>query len=145
MTLSQRMYKLRQIWKKLLCKQPKSLVSLKQLGRLLNKNIIDSYKSIGFKQLYKDSSILIRQTKNEISIVSIYINDFFLSLNAIIIFKVLKKLLGQKYKMRDFKKIKIIISQQITTNLVVRTMKIDQSVFIKDFIIEKGLEIAMPT
>lgn len=42
-------------------------------------------------QLNDNLSILFQQLKAEISIVSIYINDFLLALNAISIFRLLKK------------------------------------------------------
>lgn len=41
--------------------------------------------------------------------------------------------------MKDLGEIKTIIGWQITRNLVVHTMKIDQLVFIRDLVIEKGL------
>lgn len=49
----------------------------------------------------------------------------------------LKKLFGEKYKMKNLGKVKTIIGQQITKDLVTSNMKIDQSTFIKNFIIER--------
>lgn len=65
--------------------------------------------SIGFKQLNSNLNILILKTKNKISIVNMYINNFFLVLNIMDIFKILKKLLEKKYNIKNLSKIKIII------------------------------------
>lgn len=53
--------------------------------------------------------------------------------------KTLKELWAKKYKMKDLKEVRIIISWQITRVTVARTMKIDQSAFIRDLVIEEGL------
>lgn len=55
-----KMHQLCQIQEGLLCRLLRSLYSLRQSGRLWNKNVIVFYKSIGFRQLNGDSSILIR-------------------------------------------------------------------------------------
>ena len=41
--------------------------------------------------------------------------------------------------MKDLREVKTIIGWQITRDLAVRTMKIDQSAFIRDLVIEEGL------
>lgn len=57
----------------------------------------------------------------------------------IIIFNTLKKLLTEKYNIKNLDKRKIIIRWQITRNIAVCIMKIDQSAFIKNLIIQKKL------
>ena len=86
-----------------------------------------------------DPNILIQQTKDEISIASVYVDDFLLASNKMATLKALKKLLGKKYKMKDIGEVKTIIGWQITRDLAARTMKIDQSAFIRNFVIEEGL------
>lgn len=87
----------------------RSLYGLKQLKRLWNKNVISFYKSIGFKQLNGNLSILIRQTKEEISVVSMYIDNFLLVSNTIDTLQMLKDMLGKEYKIKDLGKVKTII------------------------------------
>ena len=53
--------------------------------------------------------------------------------------KALKKLLSEKYKIKDLGEVKTIIGWQITRDQAARTMKIDQSAFIRDLVIEEGL------
>ena len=109
MKLPPGMYELRQIREGLLCRLLSSLYSLKQLGRLWNQNVIAFYKTIGFKQLNADASILIWQIKNEVSIVSVYVNDFLLASNIMTTLEALKGLLRKEYKMKDLREIKTII------------------------------------
>lgn len=53
--------------------------------------------------------------------------------------KALKKLSGKKYKMKNLAKVKIIIGWQVTRDPAAHTMIIDQSAFIRDFVIKEGL------
>ena len=76
--------------------------------------------------------------ENKTSIVSVYIDDFLLVSNTVDILEGLKRFLAQKYDTKDLSKVKTIIEWQIQTDPA-RTMKIDQSVFIRDLIIDKGL------
>lgn len=62
-----------------------------------------------------------------------YINDFLLSLNTIVTFDILKKLLAKVYN------IKTIIKQQIIKDKIAQIMKINQLTFMQDIIIEKSL------
>ena len=50
----------------------------------------------------------------------------------------LKKSLAMEYNIKDLGKVKTIIGWQVTRNMATYTMKIDQSAFIKDLVIEEG-------
>ena len=52
--------------------------------------------------------------------------------------KLLKQLLAKEKDNKNMGKIKTIIRWQITRDSTIGTMKIDQSAFIKDLVIEKG-------
>ena len=71
MRLPPGMHQFRQIREGLLCRLLRSLYGLKQSGRLWNQNVVAFFKSIGFTQLNGDLSILVRQSSEEISIVSV--------------------------------------------------------------------------
>lgn len=62
-----------------------------------------------------------------------------LASNIIFNIDLLKKLLGKEYEIKDFGKVKTIIGWQITKNTVAGTRKIDQSAFIRDFVIKECL------
>ncbi len=99
---------LRQIREGLFCRLLRSLYSLKQSGRLWNQNVIVFYKSIGCIQLNGDPSILVRQSRDEISIVSVYVDDFLLASNIMVALKVLKASLAKKYNIKDLREVKTI-------------------------------------
>lgn len=82
---------------------------LRSLYRLWNQNVIIFYKKIRFVQLNGELSILIRYSENKTSIVSIYINDFLLTLHKIDTLEVLKKSLSKEYNTKDLGKVKTII------------------------------------
>lgn len=133
------MHNLCKIWESLLCRLLKCLYSLKQSKRLWNQNIIAFYKHISFKQLNGDSSILIYCSRHEISIFSVYINNFFLALNIINILNALKKFLVKKYDTNNLKEVKTIIGWQINRDTTAGTMKIYPSAFLRDLVIKKRL------
>ncbi len=55
-----------------------------------------------------DSSILVRQSGDEISIVSVYVDDFLLASNIMVALKVLKASLAKKYNIKDLREVKTI-------------------------------------
>lgn len=56
-----------------------------------------------------------------------------------IILDALKKLLATEYDIKNLDEVKTIIGWQVTRDMATRTMKIDQSTFIKDLVIKEGL------
>lgn len=134
------MHQLREVRAGLVCRLMRSLYGLKQLERLWNQNVIAFYRRIGFRQLNSDPSILIQQSGNETSIVSVYIDDFFIVSNTMTTLGAMKASLFSEYDVKDLGEVKTIIGWQITRDLTRQTMKIDQSAFIRDLVIEEGLD-----
>lgn len=118
------MHQLRQIQEGLLCRLLRSLYSLKQSRRLWNQNVIEFYKSIGFRQLNGDPSILICQSKNEICIMTVYVDNFLLASNTMTTLEALKELLAKEYDVKDLGEVKTMIGWQITRDTAAHTMKI---------------------
>lgn len=98
----------------LYCRLLRCSYGLKQSERLWNQNVIAFYKRIGFRPLNADPSILILQTSSEITVVSIYVDDFLLASNTMSVLKRLKEDLANKYDMKDLGEVKTIIVWQIT-------------------------------
>ncbi len=67
--------------------------------------MIAFYKSIEFMQLNRDPRILIQQSEEKTSIVSVYINDFLLASNTLVIFDTLKKFLTKEYNTKDLSEV----------------------------------------
>ena len=130
---------LQQIRNRLLYRSLKSLYGLKQSGKLWNQNIITFFKSIGFTQLNGNPNILIQKSEEETSLVSMYVNDFLLVLKIIALLEELKECFIKKYDTKDLKEVKTIIRWQISCDIALSTMKINQSAFIRDLIIEEDL------
>lgn len=95
------------------------------------------YKSIRFTQLNKDPSIFIQKSKEKISIISVCVDDSFLVFNTIVIFNALKKSFTKKYDIKNLDEVKTIIGWQISRDTAIGTIKINQSVFIRDLVIEE--------
>lgn len=71
--------------------------------------------------------------------MSIYINDFLLVSNTMVTLDALKKLMATKYNIKNLSEVKTIIGWQVTKDMARRIIKINQTAFIKDLVIEEGL------
>ena len=102
----------------------KSLYGLRQSKRLWNQNVISFYKQIDFTKLNRDLSILIHCKDNKVSIVSVYVDDFFLVSNTMTNLNTLKQSLVEEYDTKDLGDINTIIGWEINRDNTVGTMKI---------------------
>lgn len=68
-----------------------------------------------------------------------YIDNFLLASNTMALLKELKEYLAKEYDTNNFEKVKTIIGWQISQDMALGTIKINQSVFIRDFVIEESL------
>lgn len=112
---------------------------MKQSKKLRNQNVIAFYKAIGFRHLNGDPSIFIRYLRSEISIVNIYVDKFLLVSNIMNTLNVLKQFLAGEYDTKDLGEVKMIIRWQIERDTTANTMKVQQSAFVRDLVIDKGL------
>ncbi len=80
-----------------------------------------------------------RKSKKETTLVSVYVNDFLLASNSTDTLETVKKQLRNKYNFKDLGEVETIIGGQITRDPSTQTLKIDQSSFIRNLIIEKNL------
>ena len=80
-----------------------------------------------------------RQSKEKTTLVSVYVNDFLLASNNADTLETVKRELGKEYNVKDLGEVKTIIGWQITRNPSTQTLKIDQSSFIRDLVIEENL------
>ena len=87
----------------------KSLYSLKQVGRLWNKTIIQFFQKIGFDTINGDLCILILVHNGDFIVVGVYVNDLLLGSKSHIASKYLKDLLIKEFQMKDLGKAKTII------------------------------------
>ena len=68
-----------------------------------------------------------------------YVDDFFLASNTTNTLNALKQSLAEEYDTKDLGEVKTIIGWQINRDTAAGTMKIHQSAFIRDLVIEERL------
>lgn len=116
--------------KGLSCRLLKSLYGLKQSGRLWNKNELEFFTSIGFERLNGDASIMSRHEDEEISMVSIYVDDFLIASKKVDTVQSIKADLSKEYNVKDLGETKVIIGWQVTRDIEKGTLKIEQSAYV---------------
>ncbi len=73
------------------------------------------------------------------TLVSVYVDDFLFASNSTDTLETVKKKLRNEYNVNDLGELETIIGWQITRDPSTQTLKIDQSSFIRDLVIEKNL------
>lgn len=117
----------------LVCRLLRSIYDLKLSGRLWNQKVIAFLKKLGFRPLNADPSILISiRNGGEILTISVYVDDFLLASNNPNALLWLKDAIKREYDVKDLGDVQTIIGWQVTWDLKAKTLKIDQSAFIRD-------------
>lgn len=111
---------------RLVCHLFCNIYKLKQSNRLWNQNVIAFFQSLGFITLNADPNILIYQKSGgNITIISVYIDDFLLILKNSKSVDWINERLNSKYNIKHLSKLKTIIKWQVTRNLKAKIFKIN--------------------
>lgn len=70
--------------------------------------MIAFFNGLGFVELNGDPSILMRQSKEEITLVSVYVDDFLLASNNADKLETVKRELGKEYNIKDLGEVEAI-------------------------------------
>lgn len=105
-----------------------------QSGRLWNQKVIGFLKTLGFKPLNADPSILISNRNGKSLMMSVYVNNFLLASSNSWALQWLKSGISNEYNVKNLGEVCTIIRWQVTRNHVAETLKIDQSSFMRDLI-----------
>lgn len=100
------------------CKLLHSIYGLRQSGRLWNQKVVSFFKSLGFYVLNANAGILIHHGKEEgdITMVSVYMDDFLLAFKHRTSMDWIKKNLKGEYNVKNLGEVKTIIGWQMTRN-----------------------------
>lgn len=92
-------------------------------------------KTLGFNLFNADPGILVStRDGGEILMISVYVDDFFLTSNNSKALQWLKITITKEYNMKDLGEVCTIIGWQVIRDLKAETLKIDQSAFIQDLL-----------
>lgn len=91
---------------KLVCMLQKSLYGLKQSGRNWNAMLHACLTENGFEQNSADNCVYSKQKKDEKVILLIWVDDLILAANKESVLKDVKKMLTEKFKMKDMGRLK---------------------------------------
>lgn len=81
MKLSLGMRDFRSVRSDLVCRLLRSIYGLKQSGRLWNQKVIGFLKTLDFKPLNADPSILVAHREGAMLMIRVYVDDFLLASN----------------------------------------------------------------
>ena len=129
----------------LVCKKLKSLYGFKQVRRLWNKTIAKFFQTIGFAPTNADACILTIHWEGKLIILGVYEDDFVFGSRSFKELEWLKDQLIKEFNMKDLGEVKTVIGWEITRDLAIGTLKIDQKGYIQDLLESEGMTFCHPT
>jgi hypothetical protein len=122
----------------------KSLYGLKQAPRQWNKKLTEYLLSYGFKQLISDNGVFVKNTSNEILIVTVYVDDILVMGQSKFEISKFKGEVGKKFKVNDLGPVHYIIGLEIKRDRKNRTLTMSQTKYIKDMLNRFNMKDAKP-
>ena len=117
---------------KLVGKLNKSLYGLKQSGRNWYSMLHSYLLKLNFVQSLADPCVYTRHSKNEITILIVWVDDIIVSSNSLSIVDDIKKCLSDKFKMKDLGEISCFLGIKFSRDGNV--IKMDQSRFVENIL-----------
>lgn len=128
----------------LVCKLNKSIYGLKQSSRVWNEELNNVLLNFGLKRSDVDQCIYYHEDKHKMLILAIYVDDVLIFANDLKLINDVKDALSTKFKMKDMGEAASILGMRITTDQEARTIKIDQSQYIKEVLARFGMDQCNP-
>lgn len=125
------------------CKLKKSIYGLKQSGRVWNDTLNNELVNMGLQRSEVDQCLYYKVTEGESIYIAIYVDDILLFCNNMDTLAVIKKTLGDKFKMKDMGEASSVLGMRITREE--NAIKVDQSKYIADVLSRFGMEDCNPS
>jgi hypothetical protein len=97
----------------LVCRLKKSLYSLKQTPRAWSDKIGHYFVTSGFQTSNADFSLYVKKTNHGIVVIVIYVDDLIITRDSDANISDLKKLLKQKFEMKDLGKLRYFLGIEL--------------------------------
>jgi hypothetical protein len=120
----------------LVCKLNKALYGLKQAPRAWYKRLTNHLIKHGFTKVLVDSCVWIKNIREDICIVGIYVDDLLLISRSTNTMRKLKKMFMSEFKCKDLGEVHYLLGLKITRNRIERQLFISQETYTKS-VLEK--------
>ena len=111
----------------------KALYGLKQASRAWNRELVRFLKQIGFKQLFTDSSVFVRGTRDSnFVIIVLHVDDQYVFATSLPLMDEFKAVLRAQYGIEDLGETKYFLGIQVTRDRSKRTLQIWQPKYIQE-------------
>jgi transposase InsO family protein len=114
------------------CRLKKGLYGLKQAGRAWHETIDPALRRLGLTPLNSDSCVYLYRQKDNLLILSLYVDDLFLFTNSTTLLKQYKQHLQSLFRMEDLGEVKLMLGIEVNRDRKRRTLTISQTRYIND-------------
>ena len=119
--------------KDVVCKIHKGIYGLRQSPRLFNRNLDQTLSNIGLSKSKHDACLYIRKVGNEVSYISVYVDDLVIAASSMTEMNMLKKQLKKHYRMKDLGQLNYILGMEVSIDDKYN-IKLSQSKYIYDIL-----------
>ena len=124
------------------CQLVKTLYGLKQAGREWNEEFDRKIKSRGFRRLYADACVYLRNKDGHIEIITVWVDDLILFGDTTTVVGTLETEISKLFETTKLGEPSKIVGIEVTRDREAGTLKISQERYIKELLTKYGLEKA---
>ena len=122
------------------CRLRKSLYGLKQSARCWNETFDNYLKSEGYKSCPTDFCVYLKTVgENIIILIALFVDDTVICCNDVAVLTREKQKLSQRYEMQDQGEIHYFLGMSVKRNRAIRSLTIDQSLYIEKVLKRFGM------
>ena len=114
-----------------ICKLKRSIYGLKQFSRQWNFKFHQVVVSYGFKIVEEDHCVYVKRSKDDFTILSLYVDDILFVANSKEFVKIVKDMLYSKFDMKDMDKAAYILGVKIFEDRSKKLLALSQEPYIK--------------
>lgn len=115
-------------------KLKKAIYGLKQSSRAWNKQVDCVLTSLNYKRSQLESCVYIKRQNKLMTIVAVYVDDFFIFSNDTVETKILKEKLSSRFKIKDLGEVKQCLGMRISIDKSKGIITLDQQQYVNQLL-----------
>lgn len=116
----------------------RSIYGLKQASRVWNQLLDAELEKLGFRRIHADYCIYILRKGKKVCFLAVYVDDMGILCNDLTFMEKQKKLIGQRFKIKDLGPVRQLLALAIDYNYEARLLRLSQTRYIEESLVRYG-------